>query len=319
MYYISSKNGNKYGVTDTTDGVEEFYTAIQLRDLVLQGFRIKGCSYGSRDELKIKGFWSINVEERHKVIEIKVGRYYNFKFRDRWNGVNQCTGYCSKIDSSEYDFIYFILMDGNSIKVTYDNILEFKQTRGVNKSIKDLVLQRVNITNLIEQKTNQIDVLKQEIYQLNEKLKYMPAKFLEVQGQVTLNEFINIVIDNMDTKLKYELQSAGYKIEKPCMVAVKDNIIYFTRVEYVGNGRNFDFVYTEYDGTFHITSDAESNQSYKSYLKKYRKVICTSLPYQENLVLYEYKVMYQGWYKIILPTDKALTKDLAIQIGKSLK
>lgn len=319
MYYISSKNDDKYGVTDTTDGVEEFYTVSQLRDLVLQGFRIKGCNYGGRDELKIKGFWSINLEERHKVIEIKVGKYYNFKYRDRWNGVNQCIGYCSKIDASEYDFVYFILLDGSSIKVSYDNILEFKQVRGINKSVQDLVLQRVNITNLIEQKTNQIDVLKQEIYQLNEQLKYMPVRFLAVQGQITLGEFINIVISNMNTKLKYDLQSAGFRLEEPYMVAVKENIIYFTRVEYIGNGRNFDFVYTEYDGTFHMRDNAESSQSYKSCLKKYRKVICTNLPYQENLILCDYKVMYQGWYKIVLPTDKTLTKELAIQIGKSLK
>ena len=34
MFYVSSRNGNLYGVTDTTDEVEEFYTAEQIYALI---------------------------------------------------------------------------------------------------------------------------------------------------------------------------------------------------------------------------------------------------------------------------------------------
>lgn len=33
MFYISSKKGDKYGVTDSRDGVEEFYTKLELKAL----------------------------------------------------------------------------------------------------------------------------------------------------------------------------------------------------------------------------------------------------------------------------------------------
>ena len=35
MFYVSSKNGDKYGVTDTNDNIEEFYTSEQLSDFFL--------------------------------------------------------------------------------------------------------------------------------------------------------------------------------------------------------------------------------------------------------------------------------------------
>ena len=318
MFYISSKKNNTYGVTDTSDGIEEFYTIEQLKELILRGFRIKGCSYRDREDLKKNGFWNVEVQEKRNKVSIKVGRYYNFKFRDRWDGINQCTGYCSKIDSSEYDFVYFILMDGNSIRVAYDNIIDFKETRTINKDLRDLVSMRLQISQAIEQKTNQIDILKQEIYKLNEQLKNMSAKFLAAQGQITWNDFVNIALNSMSENLKSNLQFSGYKIDSPCVVGLEENIIYFTRTTYICNGRDVDFVYLEYDGTFHMRGDAENSKSYKSYLKQYRKVICTDLPYEENIILCEYKVMHQGWYKVVVPNEP-LTKELAVRLGKSLK
>lgn len=34
MFYISSKNNDKYGITDTSDGVEEFYSSRKIYDLM---------------------------------------------------------------------------------------------------------------------------------------------------------------------------------------------------------------------------------------------------------------------------------------------
>lgn len=44
MYYISSQKGNKYGVTDTEDGIEEFYTKEQLMSIYAQGIEVNGLS-----------------------------------------------------------------------------------------------------------------------------------------------------------------------------------------------------------------------------------------------------------------------------------
>ena len=43
MYYISSKiNGGKYGITDTQDGVEEFYTKQKVQKFIEKGIKIIG-------------------------------------------------------------------------------------------------------------------------------------------------------------------------------------------------------------------------------------------------------------------------------------
>jgi hypothetical protein len=42
MFYISSKKGKKYGVTDTSDGVEEFYRPEELLQIERIGAKIEG-------------------------------------------------------------------------------------------------------------------------------------------------------------------------------------------------------------------------------------------------------------------------------------
>lgn len=45
MFYISRKLGTKYGVIDSTDGVEEFYSMKQLERFLAQGVQILGVAY----------------------------------------------------------------------------------------------------------------------------------------------------------------------------------------------------------------------------------------------------------------------------------
>lgn len=42
MFFVSSQKGNLYGITDTTDGVEEFYTVEQILAIIKQGYNIEG-------------------------------------------------------------------------------------------------------------------------------------------------------------------------------------------------------------------------------------------------------------------------------------
>lgn len=42
MFYISSKQGNNYGITDTRDNVEEFYSIDSLTKLIIRGIPITG-------------------------------------------------------------------------------------------------------------------------------------------------------------------------------------------------------------------------------------------------------------------------------------
>lgn len=54
MFYVSSINENLYGVTDTTDGVEEFYTVDQIYNLVYK-LRIKIVGV-SKDNIIVQNF-----------------------------------------------------------------------------------------------------------------------------------------------------------------------------------------------------------------------------------------------------------------------
>ena len=56
MFYISSKNGDMLGVTDTKDGVEEIYSKDELSKIVSKNrIRINGFTYtGSRFNVEVK-------------------------------------------------------------------------------------------------------------------------------------------------------------------------------------------------------------------------------------------------------------------------
>lgn len=45
MFYVSRKVGKKYGVIDTNDGVEEFYTIKALKEFIDSGVQIRGVDY----------------------------------------------------------------------------------------------------------------------------------------------------------------------------------------------------------------------------------------------------------------------------------
>lgn len=61
MYYISRKlDNNCYEVTDTKDGVSEIITYKQLVDYICSGVSIKGTSFSTYEDLKVKGFYRID-------------------------------------------------------------------------------------------------------------------------------------------------------------------------------------------------------------------------------------------------------------------
>lgn len=312
MYYISSKSNDKYGVTDTKDGVEEFYSYNQIRDIILSGLRIKGCSWGSNEDLRKSGFWSIDVEPAYPILRIKPNKYYRIRYN---NG--EFTGLCTKIDSSEYDIIYFMKLDGNICKIRNSEISDFKEVHNVDSRVNQLINEKNNILNLIELKKSQIKQLECEIRQLKSQSDNMSASFLALDGRIPWDKFVSIVIANMGG-LKYKLQSKGYKLASPYMVGIEDNTIYFTRTEYIGNANNYDFMYQEYDGVYFLVDNASSYSSYKSCLSLFRNKLDCNLKYDECIINSEYKVLHQSWYKISVSPDN-ITESYAIKLGKSLK
>lgn len=64
MFYISSIKGNKLGVTDTKDDVEEFYTKEELADFFFNHrIKISGFTYtGSKFSIEVKSKSLIHLE-----------------------------------------------------------------------------------------------------------------------------------------------------------------------------------------------------------------------------------------------------------------
>ena len=64
MFYISSKNGDKLGVTDTRDNKEEFYTKDELSKICRENrIRINGFTYtGSSFKVEVKNLALIFIE-----------------------------------------------------------------------------------------------------------------------------------------------------------------------------------------------------------------------------------------------------------------
>lgn len=58
MFFISSKKNDLYGVTDTSDWVEEFYPLDTLKDLLNQGIKIEKSISTQKDILRF--FWYYN-------------------------------------------------------------------------------------------------------------------------------------------------------------------------------------------------------------------------------------------------------------------
>lgn len=65
MFYVSSKRGDKLGVTDTKDGVEEFYTREELASFYRNdGIKIVGFDYtGSGFRIEVKSLELIMLDK----------------------------------------------------------------------------------------------------------------------------------------------------------------------------------------------------------------------------------------------------------------
>ena len=80
MFYVSSIMGNKVGVTDTTDRVEEFYTQDNLACFLAKGIVILGASFKNNSS----GSLSINVicPEAAKLLYLQKGMPVRLKLSD---------------------------------------------------------------------------------------------------------------------------------------------------------------------------------------------------------------------------------------------
>lgn len=323
MFYISSKKGDKYGITDTSDGVEEFYTESRIVDMVLQGLRVDGCSYSSNEDLRKTGhFWSIEVRQ-HKRVGIKVNKYYNIKAKKMKLGYDsdkeyQFQGYCLSIDYSSKDVITFITLDAKSINILNNSIISYSEISINNEYIKSIMKEYKSLSELLVAKKSQLKNLEQEVRDISKKLNSLPSKLLAYDGQITLDEFKKLVIDNLNPCLKDSLTASGYKMTTPDCVFYSDNSIYFTFRKMLGHAKDCKFARQRYDSSFELTDT--SSDAYNRCLSAIRlnNKINTSLPFKDDLIIIDYTVYYQAYYEIVLP-NKPLTRDLALSFAKGIK
>ena len=111
MYYISSKNMNRYGITDTNDGVEEFFTMSELINIA--------------NKVKVEGLLVMNGQIRMatpttpdliKLESCKIGTPFRIKL-SRNSDWKQCIYIGCNYDNESK--VTFKIADSNSGKNNY--------------------------------------------------------------------------------------------------------------------------------------------------------------------------------------------------------
>lgn len=111
MFYVSSMRGNRIGVTDTYDGVEEFYTRDDLGCFLARGISILGVSFkNSNGVLNV----SVICPEAAKLLYLQSGSPVRLK-------ISSSLPYKQFI-VIRADFDGVMLFDGTLSKVTYSFI-----------------------------------------------------------------------------------------------------------------------------------------------------------------------------------------------------
>lgn len=133
MYYVSCKNGNKYGITDTKDGVTEYYTADEILVLLksVKGLKIKGVS---KSGIKIinasQEVIQNTVDKFSEVVRNKVFSY----------SIEQCEDLASTIHFKKK---IKGLEDINQVRqVTYENVYP--------ESVREVVRTASDYTNAVK-------------------------------------------------------------------------------------------------------------------------------------------------------------------------
>lgn len=119
MFYVNSKSGNKYGVVDTKDRIEEFYTEKQLRS-----FKVPILGVYESDILVVAPPDVIRSYISNKLVKDLVERiplWYTFDlvFRSKPNGLNIVTNYGISIRRSSKDT--YTLFDENRNYRTFNS------------------------------------------------------------------------------------------------------------------------------------------------------------------------------------------------------
>ena len=116
MFYVSSRNGGKIGVTDTTDGVEEFVSMDKLTCYIARGVQIAGVQYRSiNSDPSVKPLG----KESAKLLYLQSGMPVRIKIDSRspWE---QCLFVRANLNS-------VFLFDGTMFEFTFG----FIDTRGI--------------------------------------------------------------------------------------------------------------------------------------------------------------------------------------------
>lgn len=113
MFFVSSRGSNNtVGVTDTKDGVEEFYTVNQMREILKSGIAISGAAFNKQGRLRFKVRSLSEIERSNSTVRLRMAYGGNMPVYAE----KKSTGMCFKL--------------GAYISVAY------LKTRGVNVEIE---------------------------------------------------------------------------------------------------------------------------------------------------------------------------------------
>lgn len=115
MYFIDNKRGNEWGVVDTKDNVEEFYTEEQLRSFNIEIYGLyDDCIFISATPKMIE-YWVKQGFAQDVVLRMPLHVTFEFYLKDKKaNGLNMISHYHIRVYRSRID--EWVYNDGKGYK-----------------------------------------------------------------------------------------------------------------------------------------------------------------------------------------------------------
>lgn len=204
------------------------------------------------------------------------------------------------------------------------NNVKISATRNVPEDIRE-VMENAGTSAIkmlqMEEKFNRIkDEYTEKIKAELENVTNMPEKIRASKGTLSKQEFIDCFTKNLSSKVKYAMENSvqrGYSGEDGNWeINIYSNNLTLRREVWIDKWATPSFTYLEYDDTRQISSDAEKNPEYQSYMRKYSKHLPVKEKIEEYLSLGDKNSLeYYGEYTIKLNPKCELTKEYAAEIA----
>lgn len=214
------------------------------------------------------------------------------------------------------DVLTFITEKGRMQKLIESKILKKGYIRNYLTEARDLFKKRYTAYKEEMKIKEKINNLNKELQSISKDFNSFEEDMQHAKGLMTYAEFSKTVFENITKNVKDELERYDYEFETPYGIPYNEekNLYISRNVDIEKWFRSASFLYEEYDGTIHFTSDYEKDKNYQSILRRYSRPLSVKMKFIETLALGDKDwLSYHATYEI--PLKKPLTKEYAKEIA----